>query len=70
MGSVNDSPCRYCVSPKRNEQCHGTCIEYAKYRASLDMQSRKRYQDKEADCVLAEGSVMRKIRHYRRGGKH
>lgn len=70
MGSMSDNPCRYCVSPKRNEWCHGVCKEYTDWRAEKDVEARKRYQDTEADVVLAQGAMKRKIRHYRRGGKH
>jgi hypothetical protein len=70
MGSICDSPCRYCVPPKRNEWCHETCKEYADYRADLDTQARRRHQEGAVDAVLAEGAKERKIRHYKRGGKH
>lgn len=26
-----DSPCRYCVAPKRYAGCHSTCPEYAEW---------------------------------------
>lgn len=70
MGSVSDSPCRYCTPPKRNEWCHGTCKEYADYKVNLDSQARRKHQEREVDAILVEGAIERKIRHYRRGGKH
>ena len=70
MGHTNDSPCLYCTPPKRNEWCHGTCKEYADYRAYLDVQAQRRYQEKAVDAVLAEGAKERKIKYYKKGGKH
>lgn len=26
-----DTPCRYCVAPKRRPGCHSTCPEYAEW---------------------------------------
>lgn len=67
---ISNSPCRYCISPKRREGCHETCKEYTDWRADLDAQAQRRYQEKAADAVLAERAKERKIRHYKRGGKH
>lgn len=68
--NISDSPCRYCVPPKRNEWCHRTCKEYADYRADLDAQAQRKHWEEAADTILAERAKERKIRHYRRGGKH
>ena len=60
MGYINDSPCHYCTPPKRNEWCHGTCKEYAKYRANLDAKAHKKRQEGAASVFLAEGSKERR----------
>lgn len=70
MGYISNTPCRYCTPPKRQEGCHGTCKEYIDYRADLNAQAQRRCQEEAADAVLAERATERKIRHYRRGGKH
>jgi len=67
---MSKCPCRYCTPPKRQEGCHGTCKEYIDYRTDLDVQAQRRYQEGAADVILAEGAKERKIRYYRRGGKH
>lgn len=69
MGHINDNPCRHCIPPKRNEYCHSTCKEYADWRADLNVQTKKDRQIREANGVLAEAAMKRKISHYRRGGK-
>ena len=65
-----DSPCRYCIPPKRREGCHGVCGEYANWRAEKNVEAQNKCQGKEADAVLAEKARERKRRHYRRGGKY
>lgn len=61
-----ECPCRYCTPPKRREGCHGTCKEYIDYRADLNAQAQRRYQEGEVDAVLAEGATERKTRFAKR----
>jgi hypothetical protein len=44
-----ESPCRYCVPPKRTPTCHSTCPEFKKWRAELDEENAKIREIKEAE---------------------
>lgn len=66
MGCMNDSPCRYCVPPKRTEWCHSVCKDYADWKVKIGANTKKKRVGKLADAFLAEGAAERK-RQYMRG---
>ncbi len=32
----DDSPCRFCEKPERNNVCHDTCEKHAKWKAEVE----------------------------------
>lgn len=37
---ANQAPCKGCIPPKRQIDCHGYCKEYIKWKAELERQKR------------------------------
>lgn len=48
----NWSPCQDCVAPKRTPECHGTCKEYKKWKASEKVKKDAERERKEQENAV------------------
>lgn len=63
---MRETPCRYCVAPKRHIGCHGKCQEYIDWKAEWDAfqkeQKRERLIDRQVVDDLNKNLRRRKYR--------
>ena len=52
--------------PKRHPRCHGSCPEYAEYRAGVDADAERRRQEQDVRAVGADYRIRMKLNYLRK----
>ena len=62
---VNECPCKGCVPPKRNAECHSICPEYKEWKAAETQKNEKIREIREAENAF-EASIIKRYRGRRK----
>ena len=60
-----ECPCRYCVPPKRNAECHSTCPEYKEWNDERLSYKAKISEARHSEFVSDPTTVKKHIRRRR-----